>query len=182
MTRWTSALVVAALVPFVAAPAAPPLFTDVATATGLTFTHSNGATGRLYMPEMIGAGVALFDYDNDGDLDVFLVQGGPLDSSDPTAEPRTSRLYRNDLISGGVRQRQLHFTDVTAAAGVGLRAYGMGAAVADYDNDGDLDLFVTAFGADTLYRNNGDGTFTDVTAAAGRERPAVEHERRILRL
>jgi hypothetical protein len=167
MTRWISALVVAAMLPFVAPPVAPPLFTDVATATGLTFTHSNGATGRLYMPEMIGAGVALFDYDNDGDLDVFLVQGGPLDSSNPAAEPRTSRLYRNDLVGGGARQRELHFTDVTAAAGVGLRAYGMGAAVADYDNDGDMDLFVTAFGADTLYRNNGDGTFTDVTAAAG---------------
>ena len=167
MTPWTSAVVVAPMLLFLAAPAPPPLFTDVATAAGLTFTHSNGATGRLYMPELIGAGVALFDYDNDGDLDVFLVQGGPLDSSDPGAEPRTSRLYRNDLVSGGARQRQLHFTDVTAAAGVGLRAYGMGTAVADYDNDGDLDLFVTAFGADTLYRNNGDGTFTDVTAASG---------------
>ena len=83
MTRWTSALVVAPMLLFLAAPAAPPLFTDVATAAGLTFTHANGATGRLYMPELIGAGVALFDYDNDGDLDVFLVQGGPLDSSDP---------------------------------------------------------------------------------------------------
>src|SRR3954464_10299584 len=133
MTRWMSALVVVAMLPFVAAPVAPPLFTDVATATGLAFTHSNGATGRFYMPELIGAGVALFDYDNDGDLDVFLVQGGTLDSSDAPAELPTSRLYRNDLISGGVRQRQLHFTDITAAAGVGLRAYGMGVAVADYD-------------------------------------------------
>src|SRR3954464_14862133 len=112
MTRWMSALVVVAMLPFVAAPVAPPLFTDVATATGLAFTHSNGATGRYYMPELIGAGVALFDYDNDGDLDVFLVQGGSLDSPDSGSEPRTSRLYRNDLTKGDMRQRQLHFTDV----------------------------------------------------------------------
>jgi enediyne biosynthesis protein E4 len=133
------------------------LFLESASSTGLVFTHANGASGQYYMPEVMGAGAALFDYDNDGDLDAFLVQGGPLAAS--KADTPTSRLFRND--------GKLRFTDVTTAAGVGLRAYGMGAAVGDYDNDGDLDLFVTSFGPDTLYRNNGDGTFTDATREAG---------------
>jgi hypothetical protein len=142
-----------------------PLFVESAAATGLTFTHVNGAAGEYYMAEVMGAGAALFDYDNDGDLDVFLVQGGPLDGRRRAGGP-TSRLFRNDLsASGGART--LQFTDVTERAGVGLRAYGMGTAVADYDNDGDLDLLVTTFGPETLYRNNGNGTFTDVTAQAG---------------
>lgn len=147
--------------------AAGALFVEAAAASGLTFTHVNGAAGQYYMPELMGAGVALIDYDNDGDLDLFLVQGGPLGTAARAGEPETSRLFRNDLTNGRDGHRQLHFTDVTARAGVGLRAYGMGTAVADYDNDGDMDLFVTSFGPDTLFRNNGDGTFTDVTAAAG---------------
>jgi hypothetical protein len=146
------------------AGAAPDaLFAERAAAAGLVFTHVNGATGHYYLPEEMGAGVALFDYDNDGDLDVFLVQGGALDGSGPA----TSRLFRNDLTIGPNGARTLHFTDVTDRAGVGLRAYGMGAAVGDYDNDGYLDLFVTSFGAVTLYHNNGNGTFTDVTKVAG---------------
>ena len=168
-------LVVAAFIGGAQAPPSKPLFVESATATGLNFTHVTGASGQYYMAEVMGAGAALFDYDNDGDLDVFLVQGalrldsgqGPLDGS--TAKRGTgptSRLFRNDLVVAGGK-RTLRFTDVTERAGVGLRAYGMGAAVADYDNDGDLDLFVTSFGANTLFRNNGDGTFTDVTAQAG---------------
>ena len=149
-------------------PAAEPLFVDSAAAAGLSFTHTNGASGQFYIPELMGSGVALVDYDNDGDLDVFLVQGGPLDAgTGKPGRPATSRLFRNDLPKAGDGRRTLHFTDVTAQAGVGLVAYGMGAAVGDYDNDGDLDLFVTSFGPETLYRNNGDGTFTDVTAQAG---------------
>lgn len=141
----------------------PPLFVESAADTGLEFTHVNGARGQYYMAEVMGAGVALLDYDNDGDLDVFLVQGGSLDGASVSgAGAVTSRLFRNDL-SGG----RLRFTDVTTRAGVGLRAYGMGAAVADYDADGDLDLLVTTFGPETLFRNNGDGTFTDVTKDAG---------------
>jgi len=147
----------------------PGIFIESAAETGLAFTHVNGATGQYYVPEQMGAGVALFDYDNDGDLDVFVVQGGPLDSSAPASTPNypISRLFRNDLTRGADGKPRLHFTDVTAHAGVGLRAYGMGVAVGDYDNDGDLDLFITSFGPDYLLRNNGNGTFTDVTSDAG---------------
>jgi hypothetical protein len=146
-----------------------PLFIESAAATGLTFNHVTGATGRYYIVEEMGAGLALFDYDNDGDLDVFVVQGDALapDAALPAGTRPTSRLFRNDLKAGRDGRPMLHFTDVTARAGIGLQAYGMGAAVGDYDNDGDLDLFVTTFGPDTLYRNNGNGTFTDVTADAG---------------
>ena len=143
-----------------------PLFIESAASTGLTFTHVNGATGKYYMPELMGSGVALFDYDNDGDLDVFLVQGGSLGSDGRSPGP-TCRLFRNDLTVGPDGKRTLHFTDVTEQAGLGLRTYGMGVAVGDYNNDGFLDLFITSFGAVYLYRNNGNGTFTDVTAPAG---------------
>ena len=149
-----------------------PLFIESAEATGLRFTHVNGASGQYYMAEQMGAGVALFDYDNDGDLDVFLVQDGPLaqGTGSRTSGP-SCRLFRNDLTVGSDGKRTLHFTDVTERAGLALRTYAMGVAVADYDGDGDLDLFVTGFGPDTLFRNNGDGTFTDVTAQAGLSDP-----------
>ena len=145
-----------------------PLFVEAESSSGLTFNHVNGATGQYYMAEQMGAGVALFDYDNDGDLDVFLVQGGPLDSAaaSSTAGP-TSRLFRNDLTVSSDGRRSLRFTDITDRAGLSLRVYGMGVAVGDIDNDGWLDLLVTSFGPERLYRNNGDGTFADVTARAG---------------
>jgi hypothetical protein len=160
-----AALAAAALgsVPF-RAEVAGPLFADEARTSGLAFVHVNGASGQYYMAEQMGAGAAVFDYDNDGDLDVFLVQSGILGG--PAKPEVTSRLFRTDLTVGADGRRTLRFTDVTERAGVGWRAYGMGAAVADYDNDGDLDLFVTSFGPEVLYRNNGNGTFTDVTAAA----------------
>ena len=118
-----------------AAPRAA-IFTDVAAEAGLLFTHVNGMTGKLYMPEMMGPGVALVDYDNDGRMDVFLVQGGPLG---PDAKPdpaHGSRLFHNDSWTGPDGKRHLHFTDVTAKSGIRPAGYGMGVAVGDYDNDG----------------------------------------------
>jgi hypothetical protein len=144
-----------------------PLFVDATDATGLKFVHVNGESGQYYMAEQMGAGVALFDYDNDDDLDVFFVQGGTLGRATANGLPTPSRLFRNDLTVAANGRRSLKFTDVTAAAGVGVTGYGMGAATGDYDDDGYLDLFVTGFGNDTLYHNNGNGTFTDVTAKAG---------------
>jgi hypothetical protein len=135
-------------------------FREVAADTGLKFVHDNGGRGDYFLPEIMGSGGALFDYDNDGDLDVYVVQGSPLNA--PARDG--GRLFRNELKDGALR-----FTDVTDKAGVGLKAVGMGAAVADYDNDGDLDLLVTTFGRNALFRNNGDGTFADVTQAAGIE-------------
>jgi hypothetical protein len=160
----------AAVIVIAAQNARPPApFVESAAATGLDFTHVNGAAGRYYMAEIMGAGVALFDYDNDDDLDVFLVQGGQLDS-ETTLKGRTtaatSRLFRNDLVTGSDGGR-LRFTDVTEKSGLSAHAYGMGAAVGDYDNDGDLDLFVTAFGPDALYQNLGNGRFAEVTERAG---------------
>jgi hypothetical protein len=136
-----------------------PLFIDATEQSGLRFTHDNGATGQYYMPEMMGAGVAVFDYDNDGDLDVYLIQGTSIDPGRPATG---NRLFRNDGVVNGVP----HFTDVTDRAGVGMKGVGMGVAVGDIDNDGWLDLYVTAFGSNVLYRNRGDGTFEDVTAGA----------------
>ena len=144
-----------------------PPFVESAAATGLAFTHVTGASGQYYMAEQMGAGVALFDYDNDGDLDVFFVQGGLLGANTPPSTGPSSRLFRNDLTVARGGKPTLRFTDVTERAGLALRSYGMGAAVADYDNDGFLDLFVTGFGAAALFHNSGDGTFTDVTAKAG---------------
>ncbi len=141
-----------------------PRFVDAAGQSGLRFVHDNGSTGQFYMPELLGAGVAVFDYDNDGDLDVYLVQGAPIDGTRPNTG---NRLFRND----GVVGQSLHFTDVTERAGVGLKGIGMGLAVGDIDGDGFQDLYVTNFGSNVLYRNRGDGTFEDITARAGVDDP-----------
>ena len=154
-----------------------PLFTEQAAATGLAFVHTNGASGRLFYPEILPPGVALFDADADGDLDVYLTQGQPLvvAPSAAAAAPRSSggggRLFRNDLAVSADGTRVLRFTDVTAASGLGGPAFGLGVATGDVDNDGFVDLYVTGFDGCHLYRNNGNGTFSDVTAMSGTGNP-----------
>jgi len=157
---------------------APPeeLFIDATRQAGLDFVHFNGVTGEYFLPEITGAGGALFDYDKDGDLDLYAVQGAKLwDRPSPSgfawdgkAAPR-DRLFRNELAGSGAPPR---FTDVTEASGIRATGYGMGVAAGDYNNDGRLDLYVTNLGQNQLWRNNGDGTFDDVTAEAGAGDPA----------
>jgi hypothetical protein len=152
-----------------------PWFTDAAPSSGLIFTHFNGMSGELLYPEIMPPGVALFDYDNDGDLDVFVVQGRMLGDKPlgaalfPPPDPSSmrGRLFRNDLqaLAGGTRA--LRFTDVTGSSGIDAPGYGMGAATGDIDNDGCVDLYVTNLGPNQLFRNNCDGTFTDVTKSSG---------------
>jgi hypothetical protein len=151
--------------------AAGEWFTDRAHDSGLDFVHFNGMTGKFYQPEIMAPGVALFDYDNDGDLDVYCVQSGTLGPGAPLFPtppgPLEDRLYRNDLTIGADGTPVLRFTDVTAQSGIHTRGYGMGVAAGDIDNDGWIDLYVTGFGRNQMFRNNGNGTFADVTGASG---------------
>ena len=133
-------------------------FTAVTEEAGIQFQHVDGRSGQRYFLETVGSGVAFFDYDADGLPDIYFVNSADLPGSHSPTLP-TNRLYYNN--GDGT------FTDVTEQAGVGDTGYGAGCATADYDNDGDLDLYVTNFGANVLYRNNGDSTFTDVTQYAG---------------
>ncbi len=143
-------------------------FIDRAAASGLDFVHANGMSGEFYFAEMMGSGAALFDYDNDGDLDLFLVQSGSFGPASSAGDGQSGdRLYRNDLETKGDGTVELRFTEVTDASGIQGLDYGMGVAAADYDGDGFVDLYVTAFGANRLWRNRGDGTFEEVTQAAG---------------
>jgi hypothetical protein len=143
-------------------------FVDFAGQAGLDFVHVNGAAGSFYYPEILGPGVALFDFDNDGDLDVYLVQGASLGKAADSATPRSgSRLFRNDLESRPDGSPALRFTDVTRESGIRATHYGLGVAAGDVDNDGWVDLLLTNFGPNQLLRNNGNGTFADVTAASG---------------
>ena len=152
--------------------------TERAVAAGLDFTHTNGMSGRYYFPEMIPAGAGLLDYDDDGDLDVYLVQGRPLgdDSGQGAAMaaadgaiPLGGRLYRNDLRVEADGTRSVRFTDVTTRSGIDAPGYGMGVATGDVDNDGCTDLYLTNLGPNRLFRNNCDGTFTDVSESSGAE-------------
>jgi tetratricopeptide (TPR) repeat protein len=148
------------------------LFVDRAQELGIDYVHFNGMSGEFYLIEIGGPGGAFFDYDNDGDIDIFIVQGHMLGSGktiqDATTPPQgplplVDRLYRNELIETG----RLHFTDVTKEARIPSTGYGMGVAAGDYDRDGWVDLYITNFGPNMMLRNNGDGTFSDVTENSG---------------
>ncbi len=137
----------------------PIRFRDVTAQSGIDFVHSHGGSGRKYIVETVTAGLATFDYDNDGLIDIYFLNGRPLAGTKADGQPR-NRLYRN---LGGMK-----FKDVTDQAGVGGGAgFGLGVCAGDYDNDGHQDLFVSNYGENILYHNNGDGTFTDVTRKAG---------------
>jgi hypothetical protein len=157
------------------AGAAPEWFTERAEASGLDFVHFNGMSGELYYPEIMAPGVALLDYDNDGDLDVYVVQGQMLgakpvsEATFPPARELKDRLFRNDLVVNADGSRTLHFTDVTDQSGINIRTYGMGVAVGDFNNDGFVDIYRTSLSGSVLLRNNGNGTFTDVTKQSGTE-------------
>ena len=145
------------------------LFSEVSSEVGLVFQHYSGAAGRWHVPEILGSGVALIDYDADGDLDVFFVQASNLFGDDdaelfplPANQPRGHRMFENRLIPDGA----LTFNDVTTSVGLADQNYGMGVAVADYDNDGDADLYVAGFGNNAFYQNN-NGIFKKLENAAG---------------
>jgi len=147
-----------ALTTVLTAAESPIVLRNVTAQTGITFRHTDGGSGRHYIAETVCSGLATFDYDGDGLIDIYFLNGRPLRGT-PVREPVRNALYRN---LGGWR-----FADVTETAGVGEAGYGLGVAVADYDNDGHPDVYCNNFGPNVLYRNNGDGTFADVTAAAG---------------
>ncbi len=158
----------------------PDIFLDKAQPAGIDFVHFNGMSGEHYLCEMMGAGGALFDYDRDGDLDLYLVQGHMLGQEKtladavfppPASGPLRDRLYRNDLQLEEDGTSRLHFTDVTERSGIHALGYGMGVATGDFNNDGWTDLYVTNFGSNQMFRNEGDGTFSDVTTVTGTDDP-----------
>jgi enediyne biosynthesis protein E4 len=158
MTRALAAAGLIALAQLATAPrAAGPTFTDVTSQSGIRFTHVNGAFGRKYLPETLGSGVVVFDANGDGRQDVFLINSKRWPGQSSGAS--LPALYRND---GGGR-----FTDVTRGSGLDVELYGMGGAAADFDNDGQSDLYVTALGGNRLFKGLGGGKFADITAKAG---------------
>ena len=152
--------------PSIPAPPFPGHFVDETSKLRINFVDQASPTAKKYLLEAMGSGVALFDYDNDGRLDIFIANGAPI--QDPTAPgtipQKTSPKYWNRLYH---QKADGTFEDVTEKAGVAGIGYSTGVAVGDYDNDGYEDLFVAGYGRSTLYHNNGDGSFSDVTAAAG---------------
>jgi hypothetical protein len=145
--------------PGLSPPVAGPIeLRDVSGETGVAFVHTDGGSGKRCIIESVSAGLALFDYDGDGRIDLYFLNGTPLPGT-KADRPAKNALYRND---GNWR-----FTDVTDEAGVGEAGYGLGVAVADYDNDGLPDLYVSNYGPNVLYRNNGSGAFANVTREAG---------------
>ncbi|HVQ32031.1 MAG TPA: VCBS repeat-containing protein, partial [Vicinamibacteria bacterium] len=165
MSSVRTTLLLLATIPVAAAEAAPPLpfdpvvFEEVAAARGLRFLTNSSRTARKHQPETMVAGVALFDYDNDGWLDIYAVNGARMTGLEKTGPEYWNRLFRNN--------RDGTFTDVTVAAGVRGQGYDLGVVTGDYDNDGNTDLFVAGLRRNTLFHNNGDGTFSDVTEKTG---------------
>jgi hypothetical protein len=151
-------LLLAVLLALQAAAPKPVAFENIAAAAGVTFTHINGASADKYLVETMGSGALFFDYDNDGWIDLFLVDGGSVADNALNARAR-HRLFRNT--GKGV------FKDATESSGIRHQEYGMGACAGDVDNDGRIDLYITNYGPNVLYRNGGNGVFTDVTRAAG---------------
>jgi hypothetical protein len=149
-------------------------FVERARETGLDFVHFNGMSGEVYYPEIMAPGVGLLDYDNDGDLDVYLAQGQMLgpgktlkDAIYPPRDMPRDRLFRNDLAVASDGTRMLRFVDVTEQSGIDVRSYGMGVAAGDIDNDGWVDIYRTGLDRAVMLRNNGNGTFSDVTEKSG---------------
>ena len=141
--------------------------------SGIRWKHTNPRSEQRYLPETFPPGVAIFDYNNDGWMDVFVVNSGESSFFHPP-QPAHAVLYRNN--GDGT------FTDVTEKAGLTANVFGMGVAIGDYDGDGYADLLLTGFGSTILYHNNGNGTFTDVTAKSGIHETGMDHQRRLARL
>ena len=157
-----------------------PIFREVAEQVSLKFQHYNGMTGKFYLPEITGSGGALFDFDNDGDLDVYLVQSNVLEPNTKAtntlfpwrgSESPRGKLFRNDLVSDKAGRRTLSFTDVTHKSGIVANGYGMGAATGDINNDGLTDLYLSNLGSNQMYLNKGDGKFVDITKGSGTDDP-----------
>ena len=148
------------LVVFISKPAwtQSVTFQDVTANSGVDFVHTTGGSGMGYLVEGVSAGIATFDYDNDGWIDIYFLNGALLQGTESEDEP-TNRLYRNN--------GDFTFSDVTAQAGVGDKGYALGVATADYDGDGYTDIYINNFGPNVLLRNRGDNTFEDVTETAG---------------
>jgi len=157
----------------------PEWFVDRAHDAGIDFVHFNGMSGEFYFPESMAPGVGLLDYDNDGDLDVYLVQGTMLGANTISQTalppgnplPLKGRLFRNDLTVHQDGTRTLRFSDVTERSGIESRGYGMGVAAGDFNNDGCVDLYLTNFGLNQMFRNNCDGTFADVSKQSKTDDP-----------
>lgn len=157
--RWWFLWVLIASIRVKASEASGPIrFHEVTREAGIRFVHTDGSSGRRYIVETVASGLALLDFDGDGDEDIYFLNGAPLPGKIMDPPPRNA-LYRND--------GDWKFTDVTESAGVGDLGYGLGVCTGDYDNDGDEDIYINNFGTNVLYRNNGNGTFTDVARQAG---------------
>ena len=148
-------------------------FVDITDQAGIDFRHVNAATGQKYLVETMAPGCAFLDYDGDGYLDIYLVNGAPLPGYQPEVRPANA-LYKNN--------RDGTFRNVTGQAGVEGSGYGMGVTAGDYNNDGFTDLYVTNYGSSLLYRNNGDGTFSENRGIGGRQQFRLGHERGFFRL